>query len=164
MPSGPNPILDSANTTIAVSNFDGYKGTAPDGSAYTLKAASFIPLTTADGSATGRIVVPVLAVGSGSGGAVQVSEIGEASFLVTRGTANAGGTSTLAARATRRAVSIYCNPTSPEAVYFGATTGVTTATGAQLNAGQGQVVDTIAALFLCSAAGTGTYTLVEEYD
>jgi hypothetical protein len=72
MSTGPNPILASDNTFIGVTNYAGYTGTGADGAASSLKAASFIPLTTADGTATGQIVLATRAIGTGSAGAGQV--------------------------------------------------------------------------------------------
>src|SRR5688572_19194672 len=64
MSTGPNPILASDNTYIGVTNFAGYTGTGADGAAMSLKGASFIPLTTSNGTATGQICLAVRAVGS----------------------------------------------------------------------------------------------------
>lgn len=64
MPSGPNPILNSSNAYIAVTNFAGYTGTGADGVALSVRATDWIPLTTSNGSATGQIGVAVVNVGA----------------------------------------------------------------------------------------------------
>lgn len=95
---------------------------------------------------------------------VAASAEGAAHFAVSNKTASAVGTISLAARATRRSVSILCLDDSAETVYYGPTTGVNASTGARLKAGQSQAVDTTAAIFFFGAAGTGTIQCVESYD
>lgn len=83
---------------------------------------------------------------------------------VTNQTANNSGTTTLAARPTRRSVTIICPPGSAETIYFGDTTGVNATTGAAMQAGSSIPLDTAAAIFFFSTAGTGSVTCVETYD
>lgn len=83
---------------------------------------------------------------------------------VTNQTVNNSGTTTLAARPTRRSVTIICPPGSAETIYFGPTTGVNATTGAPMSAGSSISLDTTAALFFFGAAGTGSVTCVETYD
>lgn len=106
-----------------------------------------------------RVIAGALAGASGTSS----SATGAANAATTHITANAGGTATLAARATRRGVNITCDAASAESIYFGYTTGVG-ATGAKLTAGQSQSLDYTGALFFYGAAGTGTVTTVETYD
>lgn len=89
---------------------------------------------------------------------------GAPSLAVTKITALANGTATLAARTTRRSVEILCLDDSAETIYYGPTTGVNATTGARLKAGQSKVVDYAGALFFYGAAGTGTVQTVETYD
>jgi hypothetical protein len=114
------------------------------------------------GLADATTAVP-LAVNA-SGQLVASSAAGAPSLAVTKITALALGTATLAARATRRSVEILCLDDSAETIYYGPTTGVNATTGARLKAGQSKVVDYKGALFFYGAAGTGTVQTVETYD
>lgn len=117
------------------------------------------PILTATLDANGN---PMLST-SGAGGQVGNPQ-GSANAGVTQLVANSGGTTTLATRATRRAVAITNLSTSPETIWFGFATGVTASNGMQLAAGESQVIDTTSALFFFGAAGTGTVTCVETWD
>lgn len=90
--------------------------------------------------------------------------VGAANGAVTRLTANAGGTTTLATRATRRGVNVLCLSTSPETIYFGFASGVTAANGIPLAAGQNISLDTTSVLFFFGAAGTGLVGCTETYN
>lgn len=106
-----------------------------------------------------------LTAGTAAIGSVGVTSVlGAPSLAVTKITALANGTATLAARATRRSVEILCLDDSAETIYYGPTTGVNATTGARLKAGQSKVVDYAGALFFYGAAGTGTVQTVETYD
>lgn len=83
---------------------------------------------------------------------------------VTNQTVNNSGTTTLAARTTRRSVTIICPAGSAETIYFGPSTGVNATTGAPMPAGSSISLDTTAALFFFGTAGTGSVTCVEIYD
>jgi len=103
-------------------------------------------------------------VSTNAAGNVNVATPGANAFATTNITAAADGTATLAARATRRSVSIVCMEDSPETVWYGPASGVNASTGARLEAGQSQVVDTTSAIYFFGAAGTGTIQCVETYD
>ena len=97
-------------------------------------------------------------------GNLNVVTPGANAFSVTNITAATSGTATLAGRAARRSVSILCLEDSPETVWYGPASGVNASTGARLEAGESQSVDTTAAIFFFGEAGTGTIQCVESYD
>lgn len=83
---------------------------------------------------------------------------------ITNQTVNNSGTTTLAARPTRRSVTIICPAGSAETIYFGPATGVNATTGAAIPAGSSISLETTSALFFFGTAGTGSVTTVEIYD
>lgn len=89
---------------------------------------------------------------------------GAANWGVSPKTAAADGTTTLVARATRRAVTVTNLSTSPETAWIGPATGVNASTGQALAAGESIVLDTTAAVFFFSTAGTATVTCLETWD
>lgn len=144
-------ILKADNTPLSVTNL------TPELGGAATNFGSLIFGSVAD-SATGEVGLKVIDVGSSA-----ASVVGSAAFAVTHVTALANGTASLATRTGRRGFSIRCLTASPEAIYYGPTTGVTAVSGAKLGVGESQNVDTSAACFVMSAAGTGLVEFVETY-
>jgi len=99
------------------------------------------------------------AVAAGAGGAAA------ANYAVTRSTATTSAATWVAARAKRRAVTLYNLDTSIT-VYFkeGGAPAVTAANGFPLGPGQSKVVNTTASIQVIAASGTPAIVADEEYD
>lgn len=143
-------LLNAANKFLATLTLNTLKKT------HTLDG---LPLGDTVGDGTGTIGLKVLSLGTIPG-----SSSAAPNGAITRSTANAAGTITVAARATRRTAVITCDPASPEQIYYGFTTGVTAANGQKLTAGQSHSIDYRGALFFFGAASTGLVTTIEIYD
>lgn len=103
------------------------------------------------------ILTGVQSFASGAG------NVGAAHWAPVKGAALANGTTTVAARATRRSIVVTCDDDSTADVLVGAASGVATHY-ITLKPGFSQEIETTAAIFLKSAGGAGTFTAVETYD
>lgn len=150
----PNRILTSANAPLAVTNIVGTYGLQ--------QQLQGVPLGTSDGTATGELGVKVLLAGSGSGGSITVVPKGAANYANGQVAASTSAATLVAARATRRSVTIK-NTDGAITVYIGAAT-VTAANGVPLKAGESIAVDTTALIQVIAASGTPSVAYMETYD
>lgn len=150
MGSGPHQILDSGNDPIAVTSIGGLAST---------QSLAEIPLTTADGSTTGRVVVPVL-VAAGSVTSVPTGASSAASGQVAVDT-----TADLVAnlRATRRSITVK-NLSATITAYIGSTNGVTTANGMELKPGESISIDFTGTIYGITGSSNATIAYLESYD
>lgn len=143
-------ILDSSNARIGVTNLQG------GASSVTMMDA--LPLTTSDGSATGRISVPVFVVG-GSSSSEPTGATNLASSQVTA-TTTAG--TLVIARPTRNSV-LFRNLDTSISVYIGKAT-VTSANGMLLKAGESIPFTYTGLIQVIAASGTPIIAIADEYS
>lgn len=151
-----NPILTATNGPLQVTNLGGMDPLA--------KVASFIPLGTAGASATGELAVKVLVVGGGGSGpatAISVVETGAANLSNGNQSVTTSATNITGTNATRRSVTL--KNLGGAVCYLGAT-GVTTTTGVPLEVGESISIDTTAAVFGITAAGTADVRYIQTFD
>lgn len=149
-----NRILNSSNATLAVTNIGGADAS--------VQAVPWIPITTADGSATGQLCVPVFLAGDNGSMTVNVTQTGAANVATGQVASSTTAGTLLAARTTRRGAT-FKNLDSSITVYIGPAT-VTAGNGMQLKAGESISVDTRALVQVIAASGTPTVAYIETYD
>lgn len=155
MASAPNIVLNASNAPLVVTNLHA-------GSSSTFGQ---LPLGTVGASATGELGMKVIVVGSSGSGATNVavvSQVGAANIANNQVTIAATATTFVAARATRRSVTLK-NMSTSTSMYVGVAS-VTVANGFELKAGESISVDWTGLIQGISATGSIAGCYMETYD
>lgn len=147
-----NRILNASNASITVTNLTGAGDTL---------SIPFVPVTTADLSATGQLCLPVRIVGSSASIVVQTNQTGATSIASGQVLVGNTDTAVVSARANRRSATVK-NQSTSVTVYVG-TAGVTTATGIELKPGESINIDSISIIDAITASGSATVGYIETY-